>query len=170
MRWWKDTLLEATLIKLWSALSTSLQFSSVQSLIPTLSNPVECSTPGFPVHHQLPELPVHQISDALQPSYPRSSPSLPTFNLSQHQSFPRCQFFTSGGQSIGVLASASVLPMNTQNWFPLGCTGWTPCCPRDSQESSPTPKFKSISSLMLSFLYGPALTSIHDYWKNHSFD
>jgi len=69
MRWWKDTLLEATLIKLWSALSTSLQFSSVQSLIPTLCNPMECSTPGFPVHHQLPELAqthVHGVSDAIR--------------------------------------------------------------------------------------------------------
>ena len=46
---------------------------------------------------------------------------------------------------------------------------WSPCCPRDSQESSPTPQFESISSLVLSFLYGPTLTSIHDYWKNHSF-
>ena len=63
-----------------------------------------------------------------------------------------------------------------QDWFPLG---WdlkdgvvgSPCCPRDSQESSPTPQqFKSINSLVLNFIYGPILTSIHDYWKNHSFD
>ena len=85
-------------------------------------------------------------------------------------SFPTSQFFSSGGQSIGVSASASVLPMNTQNWSPLGWTGWSPCSPRDSQESSPTPQFKSINSLALSFLYIPALTSIRDYWKNHSFD
>ena len=78
--------------------------------------------------------------------------------------------FTSGGQSIGVSASASVLPMNTQDWSPLGWTGGSPCCPRDSQESSPTPQFKSISSLALSFLYNPTLTSIHDYWKNYNLD
>ena len=72
------------------------------------------------------------------------------------------------GQSIGVSASTSVLLMNIQDWFPLGWTGWTPCSPRDSQESSPTPQFKSINSSALSFLYSPALTSIHDYWKNHS--
>ena len=48
--------------------------------------------------------------------------------------------------------------------------GWSPCCPRDSQESSPAPQWESINSLVLSFLYGPTLTSIHDYWKNHSFD
>ena len=84
-------------------------------------------------------------------------------------SFQMSQLFTSGGQSIGVSASASVLPMNIQDWFPLGWTG-SPCSPRDSQESSPTPPFKSINTLALSFLYGPTLTSIHDYWKHHSFD
>ena len=75
----------------------------------------------------------------------------------------RCQRF-------GVSASTSVLPMNIQDWSPLGWTGGSPCCPRDSQESSPTPQFKSINSSVLSFLYIPTLTSIHDYWKNHSFD
>ena len=72
-------------------------------------------------------------------------------------------------QSIGVSASTSVLPMNTQNWSPLGLVGST-CSPRDSQESSPTPQFKSINSSALSFLYSPTLTFIHDYWKNHSLD
>ena len=70
------------------------------------------------------------------------------------------QFFPSGGQSIGISASASVLPMNIQDWFPLGLTGESPCSPRDSEESSPTPQFKSINSLVLSFLYSPTLTSI----------
>ena len=84
-------------------------------------------------------------------------------------SSPMSQFFASGGQSIGASASASVLPMNSQDWFPLGLAA-SPCSPRDSQESSPTPQFKSINSLVLSFLYSPTLTSIHDYWKNHSFD
>ena len=70
----------------------------------------------------------------------------------------------------GVSASASVLPMNIQDWFPLGWTGGSPCSPRDSQESSPTPQFKSIRSLALSFLYSPTLTSIHDYWKNYNLD
>ena len=72
-------------------------------------------------------------------------------------SFPMSQFFTSGGQSIGVSASTSVLPLNTQDWSPLGWTGGSPCCPRDSQESSPTPQFKSINSSALSFLYSPTL-------------
>ena len=84
-------------------------------------------------------------------------------------SFPVHQFFASGGQSVGASASASVLPMNIQDWFPLGLTG-SLCSPRDSQESSPTPQFKSINSLALSSLYSPTLTSIHDHWKNHSLD
>ena len=65
-------------------------------------------------------------------------------------SFPMSWFFTSGGQSIRV--SASVLPMNIQDWFPLGWLVGSPCSPRDSQESSPTPQFKSINSWVLSFL------------------
>ena len=83
-------------------------------------------------------------------------------------SFPMSQFFTSGGQSIGASASAPVLPMNIQDWFPLVLTE-SPCSSGDSQESSPTSQFKSINSSVLSFLYGPTLTSIHDNWKNHSF-
>ena len=84
-------------------------------------------------------------------------------------SFPMSQLFTWGGQSIGVSVSASVLPMNTQDWSPLGWTGWI-CSPRDSQESSPTVQFKSINSSALSFLHSPTLTSINDHWKNHLLD
>ena len=88
---------------------------------------MNCSTPGFPVHHQLLEFTqthVHQVGDAIQPSHPLLSPSPPAPNHSQHQSFPMSQFFTSNGQSIGVSATASVLSMNIQDWFPLGLTGW----------------------------------------------
>ena len=145
------------------------QFSSVTQSCPAICHPIDCKTAGLPVHHQLPEFTqthVHWARDAIQPSSPLSSPSPPAFNLSQHQglfkSWLLSQFFTSGGQMIGVSASASLLPMNIQGWFP--------CCPRDSLESSPTPQFKSISSSVLSFLYSPTLTSIHDCWKNHSFD
>ena len=77
--------------------------------------------------------------------------------------FSKSRFFSSGGQSTGASVSALVLLMNIQGWFPLGLTG-------DSQESSPTPQFKSINSSVLSFLYSPTFTSIHDYWKNHRFD
>ena len=151
----------------------NIQFSSVAQLCPTLCNPMNHSTPGLPVHHQLPELAqtnVHRVSDAIQPSHTLSS----TFSsclqsLPASGSFQISQFFTSGGQSIGTSALASVLPMNIQDWFPLGLVG-SPWSPRDSQESAPTPQFKSINSSVLSFLYSPTLTSIHDYWKNHSFD
>ena len=85
-------------------------------------------------------------------------------------SFPMSQLFASGGQSIWVSTSTSVLPMNTQNWPPLGWTSWISLQSRDSQESSPTPRFKSMNSLALIFLYSPTLTSIHDHWKNHSLD
>ena len=80
-------------------------------------------------------------------------------------SFQMSQLFTSCGQSIGVSASASVLPVNTQDWFPLGWNGWISCSASDSQESSSTPQFKSIDSSVLSFLYSPTLTSKHDHWK-----
>ena len=95
---------------------SSVQSSPVAQSCPTLCDLVDCSTPGLPVHHQLPEFTqtrVHRAGDAIQPSHPLSSPSPPAFNLSQ--SFPMSQFFASGGQSIGVSASASVLPMNIQN-------------------------------------------------------
>ena len=109
--------------------NSSWSFSSVQSLSCVwLCYPMDCSTPGFPVHHQLPEptqTHVHRVSDAIQPSHPLLSPSPPDFSLSQHQgSFPMSQFFASGGQSIGVPASGSVLSMNIQVWFPLEWTGW----------------------------------------------
>ena len=89
---------------------------------------MDCSMPGFRVHYQLPETAqthVHQVGDAIQPSHPLSSPSPPTFNFSQHQSL--FQWVSSLHQVAKVLefwASASVLPMNIQDWFPLGLTGW----------------------------------------------
>ena len=85
-------------------------------------------------------------------------------------SFPMSQLFAWGGQSIGVSASTSVLAMNTQDWYPLGWTVWISLQSKDSQESSPTPQFKSINSSVLSFLHSETLTSIHDHWKNHSLD
>ena len=85
---------------------------------------MDCSTPGFPVHYQLPELSltnVQLVGDVIQSSYPLSSPSPPAFNsFPGSRCFPMSQFFVSGGQNIGVSASASVLPMNIQDWFPLG--------------------------------------------------
>ena len=87
--------------------------------------------------------------------------SCPQF-LPASESFPMSQFFSWGGQSTGVSALASFLPKKSQ--------GWSPCSPRDSRESSPTPQFKSINSSVLSFLHSPTLTSIRDHRKNHSLD
>ena len=103
----------------------SVRFSSIAQLCPTLWDPIDYSTPGFPVHHQTQELAqthVHRVSDAIQPSHPLSPVSL-AFNLFPASgSFPMSQLFAPGGQSIGASASASVLPMNIQDWFSLGLT------------------------------------------------
>ena len=141
---------------------------------PPLCDPMDCSIPGFHVLHYLLELAqmhVHQVSDAIQPSYPLSSPSPPVFNLSQHQGLFK------GVSSLHLVAKVlefqlqhQSFQMNIQDWFPLGWTGWITLNPRDSRESSQTPQSKSINSLVLSFLYSPTLISIHDYWKNHSLD
>ena len=91
-------------------------------------------------------------------------------SFSASGSFLMSWLFASSSQSIGASALTSVLSMNIQGWFPLDCLVWYPCWPKNSQESSPTPQFKSINSSALSLLYGRTLTSIHGYWKNHSFD
>ena len=91
-------------------------------------------------------------------------------SFSTSGSFPLSQFFASGGQSIEVSASTSVLPMNTQDQSPLEWVVGSPNSPRDSQESSPTPQFKNINSLVLSLLHSPILTSMHDQRRNNSLD
>ena len=83
-------------------------------------------------------------------------------------SFQMSQPFASGGQNIGVSASASVLPTNIQKWFLLGWTGWISL--QFKGLSSPSPQFKIFRFSVLSFLYSPTLTSIDNYWKKHSFD
>ena len=126
------------------------------------------SMPGLPVHHKLLEFTqthVYQVDDAIQPSHPLSSPSPPAPNPSQHQGL--FQWVNSHK-----MAKVSEFQFQHQSfqWIPRtdlledGLV-WSPCSPRDSQESSPTPQFKSINSLVLSFLYSPTLTSIHDHWK-----
>ena len=111
------------------------------------------------------------VGDAIQPSHPLSSPSPAAFNLSQHQDL--FQGVSSSHQVAKVLEfqlqhQSSQCIFRT-DFLQNGLVG-SPCSPRDSQESSPTPQFKSINSSVLSFLYSLTLTSIHDYWKNHSFD
>ena len=155
-------------------LQFSVKFSSVAQSCLTLCNPMNHSTPGLPVHHQLPESTqthVHWVSDAIQPSHPLSSPSPLALNLSQHQDL--FKWVSSSHQEAKVLEFQ--LQHQSFQWTPKidlfydGLVG-SPCSPRDSQESSPTPQFKSINSLALSFLHCPTLTSIHDHWKNHSLD
>ena len=111
----------AHFLVLWSFCS-----SSVSQLCPTLCDPRDCSMPGFSVLHRLPEFTlthVHWVSNAIQPSHPLSSLLLPSVFPSIRGFFPVNRLFPSGGQSIGASASASVLPMNIQDWFPLGLTG-----------------------------------------------
>ena len=106
---------------------SSVQFSSVAQSCPALCNPMNRSTPGLPVHHQLPEFTqtqVHRVSDAIQPSHPLSPFSSCPQSLSASESFPMSQLFAWDGQSIGVSALASFLPKNTQGWSPLEWTGW----------------------------------------------
>ena len=142
-----------------SVVSNSLQHHALQHTRPPCPSP----TPGV---HPNPCPLIQWCHPTISSSVVPYSSCLQSFPASG--SFPMCQFFTSGGQIIGVSASASVLPMNIQDWFPLRLTGWISFL--DSQESSQTPQFKSINSSVLSFLYSPTLTSIHDHWENHSFD
>ena len=153
---------------------SSVQLSSVPQACPTLCDPMGCSTPGLPVHHQLPELTqthIYWISDAMQPSHPQSPPSPFTYNLSQQQGL--FQWVSSSHQVTKVLEFQ--LQHQSFQWTPRtdllqdGLVG-SPHSPKDSQESSPTPQFKSINASVFSFLYRPTLTSIHDHWKNHSLD
>ena len=150
----------------------TIQFNLVAQSCPTLCDPMDCNTSGLPAHHQLPEFTqtcVHWVSDAIQPSHPLWSPP-PTFNLSQHQ----CLFKW--------VSPLHQVPKISEFQFQHRSFQWTlrtdllqdglvgsPCSPRDSQEPSPTPQFKSINSSALSFLYSQTLTPIHDHWKNHSF-
>ena len=150
-------------------LNCVFMFSSVTQLCPTLCNPMNCSTPGFSVHHQLLELSqthVHWVGDAIQPSHPLLSLSPPAFNITQHQSL--FQWVSSLHQVSKVLMlqlQHHSFQWISKNDFLYDWLVWSPCSPRDSQESSPTPQFKSINCSALSFLYTPTLTPIHDYWK-----
>ena len=150
-----------------------MQFSSVAQSCPTLCNPMDCSKPGLPVHHQLPELAqthVHQVGYAIQPSHPLSSPSPPAFNPSQHQ-----------GLLQGVSSShqvAKVLEFQLQHqpfqwifstdsfridWFDLLAVQGT-------LKSLLQHHSSKASILRHSAFFRVQLTTIHDYWKNHCFD
>ena len=146
---------------------TETNISSVQSLSHVrLCDPMNGSMSGL--HHQLPgytQTHVHWVGDAIQPSHPLLSLSLPP-----SVSFQMNQLFTSSGQSIGVSASKLVLLMNTQDWSPLGWTGWISLQFKGLSRAFSNTTVQKHNSSVLSFLHCPTLTSIHDHWKNHSLD
>ena len=145
--------------------------SSVQSLSRVwLCNTRDCSMSGFAVHHQL--LACSNSCSSSQWCHPTVSSSVVPFSSGLQSflasgSFPMSQFFTSGGQSIGVSASAS---SEYSGLISFRIDLLDLLAVQQTQESSPTPQFKSVNSSALSFLYSTTLISIHDYWKNHSFD
>ena len=158
-------------------MQSSVQFSSVTWSCLTLCHPMDCSTTGLSVHHQLPEL-----TQAYSNSCPLSRWCHPTisssviplsspFNLSQHQGLFKWV------SSLHQMAKVWEFQLQHQSFQWIFRSGFlqdglvgSPCSSGDSQNSSPTPQFKSINSSVLSFLYSSTLTSIHDYWKNHRFD
>ena len=148
--------------------------TSVTQSCLTLCDPMNCSMPGLPVHHQLPEFTqthAHWVGDGIQPSHPLSSPSPPALNLSQHQGLFK---WVSSLYQVAKVLEVQLQHQSFQWIFSAdflydGLVG-SPCSPRDSQESSPTPQFKNINSSVLRFLYSPTLTFIHDSWKNRSLD
>ena len=144
--------------------------SSVDQSCPALCNPMQCSMSGFPVHHQILELAqthVHWVGDAIQPSHPLLSTSLssvfPSIRVFSNESvlhirWPKhCSFSISpSNEYLGLISFR-------MDWFDLFAV-------QGILKSSPTPQFKSINSSVLRFLYSPTPTSIHNYWKKHSFD
>ena len=144
-----------------------ISFSTVTQLCPTLCDPMDYSTPGFPVHHQLLEFTqthVHGVGDAIQPSHPLSYPSPPAFN------FPSIMVFSN--ESVLHIRwpkywslSFSISPSNEYSGLISFRSGLTSLQCKDSGESFARLQFKSINSSVLSFLYSPTLISIHDYWN-----
>ena len=150
-----------------SAFTYIIQFSSDAQSCPTLCKPMNHSTPGLLVHHQLRSLPKLMSTESVMPSnhlilchplllLPSIVPSIRVFSNESSLCIRWPKYWS---------FSFSISPSNEHP----GLIG-SPCSPRDARESSPTPQFKSISSSVLSFLYGPTLTSIHDYWKNYNLD
>ena len=155
-------------------LMKNISISSVTQSCLTLCDFMNCSMPGLPVHHQLLEFTqtqVYWVNDSVQPSHPLLSPSPLALNLSQHQGIFK---WVSSSHQVAKILEFQFQHQSFQ-WilrtdFLEDWLVGSPCSPRDSQESSPTPQFKSISSSALNFLYSPTRTSIHDHWKNHSLD
>ena len=139
---------------------------------PTLCNPMNYWMPGSSVLHYLQEFAqthAHWFSDAIQPSHPLLSPIPLALNLFQHRDlFQWVGSYHQVAKLLELQLQQQSFQMNTLGWFPLGLTGLT-LKSKDAQESS-LAQFESINSSVLSLLYGPTLTSMHNYWKKHSFD
>ena len=169
--------LDSCILTSWYLLHVAILISYLLSSVQLLSRVLlfltpcmDCSTPGFPCPSPTPRACSNSYSSSRW-CHPTISFSVVAFSSCPQSfqasgSFPMTQFFTSGGQRIGASGSASVLPMNIQDWFPWGLTGWISLLSKGlSRVFSNTTVQKHQF-----FLYGPTLTSIHDYWKNHSFD
>ena len=148
-------------------------FSSVVQSCPTLCDPMDCSMPGSPVLHHLPEFAQTHVHWVSEPSnhlilchpllfLPSVFASIRVFSIDStlHNRWPK-----HWGFSFNISPSSEYSGL-----IPFNGLVWSLCSPGDPHESSPTPQFKSINSVALNFLYGPTLTSIHDYWKDDSFD
>ena len=147
----------------------SVKFSSVTQTCPTLCDPMNHSTPGLPVHHQLPEFSqthVHRVGDAIQPSHPLSSPSPPapippSIRVFSNESILHMRWPKYWSFSFSIIPSKEHAGLIFRmDWLDLLTV----------QGTSPTPQLKSIKSLVLSLLHSPTLTSIYDHRKNHSLD
>ena len=147
-----------------------IYYSAAQSC-PALYNPMDCSMPGFPVFHHLLEFAqthTHCVSDVIQPSHPLSSSSPPAFNLSQYKIFSNesslhIRWPNYWSLIVSPFDEYSGLIFFGIDWFDLLAVQGT-------LKSSPPPQFEGINSSALSLFYCPALTFIHDHWKNHSLD
>ena len=134
---------------------------------------MDCSTPGLPVPHHLlkfAQVHVHCISDAIQPSHPLTHFSFCPQSFPASGTFPMSWLFASDNQNTGVSASASVLPMSIQDWFPLRLTGLISLLSKGLSEVFSSTKFVGINSLALCLLYHPALTTVCDHWGDHGLD
>ena len=181
------------MVSVWKITSLNLMFSGSRENLPlklimTISQSVQSlscvrlfETPWMAAHQASPSITISRSSLSLTqtPSSPWghlaiSSSVIPFSSCPQSlrasESFPMSQLFAWGGQSTGVSALESFLPRTSRaDLLQNGLVG-SPCSPRDSQESTPTPQFKCINSSELSLLHSPTVTSIHDYRKNHSLD
>ena len=137
---------------------------------------MDCSIPGFPVLHVLPlilefaQTHIHWVADAIQPSHPLSSASPPALNRSQHQGLFQVS-------SLHQVAKVLKLQLQHQSFqwifrvnLPEDRLVWSPCCPRDFQESSLAPQLEGMNSLAFCLLYHPAVTMVRDHWEAHSLD